>query len=835
MKLSLVLPCFNEEKVILKKFNRNYQFIKKKVSSFEIILVDDGSKDKTKEILEHLSNKYPEVSFISYFPDKGKGYALKQGVAKAKGEIIGFTDADFAISLKDLAQVLEMLSKSADIVIGNRKTVQSKLGNRPDPIRRSISFLHSKVNNFFLDLDPIQDILCGFKFFKKKIAKDLFSDLKIYRWFFDLDILIKARRRKLEIHQIPVVSEEIRRDQVRILPTIATSLEEHFLIYIKFFNLRIFGVLLFLLLFIILLPFLLNPINLTQRNGDYSELVWPDYFFVKEIFTKYHYLPLWNPTVFSGIPEISNPQSPLIYPPNYLMFLMPIDLAIVILIFVHLYISGIFLYKIGTQQLKLSNLATLVLSFGIIFSPFYWSKISVGHLSMVFAMLLVSPILFFSLRLFNRFNFKDIFWLGLFFALQYLNYPTIWYYTVLFGGLVFVYLSLIRRAFKPFLSITLGLIGCLILIMPVLINQLKTGPLITRSQLTLSDLAIPIWSIKRFAISLGVPSNFIKDNEVEVWLYSSLLLVIAAFLGFFKLSTKLKRVAFLVILMTVLITLGNRTPVFSFLTHILPGFSYLRVSTRVFFIFVITVSFLAAWYIQVSRNRKTTLLGFLILVDLVLFSTLRIWFVPDVMKTGTDKAIVSLLSMANTDRYYCTSRCLSAKETIPLGINTADGYHLIILNSYRLALSQAGGFPPPKYTGNIPSFDDFLAQPNAQALGRFNIKWVVSKNDLEDKNFVLIKKAEDYNLYQNLAVLPRIRFENNKAQVKVLSLNTDKISLETDGLTDKLIVADPFHPSWNVYIDGKKGPIEIYQGWARAVNVPEGPHKIEFIFEPFKL
>lgn len=831
--LSLIIPCFNEEKRILKKFDRVYKLLKSNIKSFEVILVNDGSKDYTESVLKKITSKYNNTRLLSYFPNKGKGFAVKKGVVEARGKVIGFTDADFAINLEPLPQVIkDILVNNIDIVIGNRKTSQSNLENKPDFIRRLFSFLHSRINNYFLNLGSVKDTLCGFKFFEKHIAKSLFSDLKIYRWFFDLEIIIKANLKKYRIKQQPVKWEEVQGGQVKIFDAIKTSLKEHFIIYTTFFNFKIYTFLVIGLTFFILIPFLLSPEGLTKRNGDWSDLVWPDYYFIRKSILEDKQIPLWNPTIFSGIPEIANPQSPLIYPLNFLTLILPLDIGIVFLIGLHVILSALFLYKLGKELLGWSNVSSIILSLGITFSPFYWSKFSIGHLSMAFAMLLVSPVLYFSFSLLKKFKISTFLILTIFLSLMYLNYPTIWYYTNFFGLLAV--LLIFRSISKILIYLTVAIFS-LVLIFPIFLIQLQAAEYITRSQLAISDLSIPIWSIKRFISSIIIPSNFSKDLETEVWMYPSIVLLTTAILGIIKAKRKYFITSIILLILVSLLTLGSRTPIFELFARFVPGFSYLRVSTRDWFIFIIIIAFFGAYFINKLSSRYQLILGSFIIFDLVFFSIFRFWSVPQVMQYKVNQDLNKLLiNNVNDYRYYCTGRCLSARDTLPLSINSADGYHLLILKSYREELSKAGGFAPPKYTGNIPSTENYGAQPKSDEIGKFGVKYIISDYELADQNFNRTKQAGKYILYENEIARKRFYFENNLGEIEVLELKANSVILNVKTTNfDKLIIADSYYPGWEVKVNGEMVQLEKYQNWAKAINVKAGEHLIKLEFKPF--
>ncbi len=833
VKLSVVVPCFNEEKRLPQRFPAAYKYFRKNVPDFEMILINDGSADRSAEILKKIAQNYPRVKIISYAKNQGKGYALKQGVKQSVGEIVAFMDADFAISVSESSKFIREIEKGADVVVGNRRDSASEKLNSAGALRLVLGKALALLNNVFLDIGGIKDSQCGFKFFRGEVARELFGQLTISRWLFDLELLMLAREQRLKIARLPVAWEQTSESKVNIGDDLWPVTKDLMKTYLRFYNVKLHAFILLAVLVLLMAPFLINPHSLTSRNGDFSDLVMPDYYLFKDSVWRFHQIPLWNPTLFSGVPEIANPQSPIIYPPNYLSLILPVDLTIVLLVVFHAFVAGIFLFLLA-RELGWSRLSAVATSFVYTFSPFFWGKVAVGHLSQSFAIFLVPPILYFGACLLRGFKRKDFLFLLLFLSLQYLNYPTLWYFTVLFGGFCFGWISLAKKQYIQLIVVPLAAGLSLVLILPIFLAQLTAGPLITRSSLSFSDLAIPLWNLKRFLVSVVVPSNLVGDSETEVWLYPSLAAAALALLGWRKLSRTYKGASLVVIIGVVLITLGDRTPLFGLLTAYFPGFSYLRVATRDWFVLVAVISILAGWGLNKITGRWRNILAGLIFVDLLVFSAWRLWSVPKIMTQRINGQLEQFLNQDNSFRYYCTSRCLSALYTFPRGISTADGYHLIILKTYREAISRAGGFPPPKYTGNIPSVDDTAAQPSAKELGSFAVKWVVSDHSLSDSNFAKMDHVEGFTLYKNLAALPRFRFLENPAQaVNVLTESPNYLKLQTGGLGGDLFLADSFYPGWEAKIDSKPAIVYVEDGWARAVLVPPGNHLVELEFKPF--
>ncbi|EKD90255.1 MAG: hypothetical protein ACD_31C00063G0001, partial [uncultured bacterium] len=299
-------------------------------------------------------------------------------------------------------------------------------------MRFGLGKLLAQINNFFLDLGEIHDTQNGFKFFTNKTAKELFRNLEISRWLFDIEIIKKAKVTGLKIVRLPVVWEDVAESKVGLGKDFLSVAGELMVIYLNFFSFKMFLVLFLFCLTVVLAPFVVRPDWLVLRNGDFSDLIWPDYYFVKDSIVNLHQIPFWNPTLFSGIPEI-NPQSMLLYPPNWISFLLPLNFSLVFLIFLHVLIAGILMYLFSNKILKLPPLASTVMVFIFCFSPFLWGKFAVGHLILGFSLLLISGVLFFGGVFYKKPDFKSFLFTAIFFSLIYLNHPGIWYYAVLFS------------------------------------------------------------------------------------------------------------------------------------------------------------------------------------------------------------------------------------------------------------------------------------------------------------------------------------------------------------------------------------------------------------------
>lgn len=199
-ELSIIVPAYNEGKRIGSFLERLLDFSNTNLKNYEIIIVNDGSIDNTKDVIENLIKDREDVRLIGYSKNRGKGEAVKFGVFNSNGEKIIFIDADGSV---DPALVPEMLKKldEHDVVVGDRSLEESMVRTR---IHRWFlgKFFNLTVRLLFQSNN--KDYLCGFKGFKRDVAKELFIDLTEKRWLFDVEIFHKIKQNKFKIYHMPV-------------------------------------------------------------------------------------------------------------------------------------------------------------------------------------------------------------------------------------------------------------------------------------------------------------------------------------------------------------------------------------------------------------------------------------------------------------------------------------------------------------------------------------------------------------------------------------------------------------------------------------------------------
>ena len=205
IRLSVIIPAYNEEKRLPKTLAEIDRYLSKQFYEYEIIVVNDGSKDKTAEIVRNLIPIIKNLRLIDNKENNGKGYVVRQGMLEARGEFRLFTDADNSTSINQIEKIWPEFEGGQDVVIGSRD-IKGAVLDPPQPwIRQIILGEGFKLfRKIIIGLWGIEDTQCGFKCFKKKVVEDVFPKCKINRFAFDPEILVIAKKLGYKIKEIPV-------------------------------------------------------------------------------------------------------------------------------------------------------------------------------------------------------------------------------------------------------------------------------------------------------------------------------------------------------------------------------------------------------------------------------------------------------------------------------------------------------------------------------------------------------------------------------------------------------------------------------------------------------
>lgn len=232
--LSIVIPVYNEEKRLPKNLDNIISFLKKRRESYEIILVDDGSTDRTWEIIQKYIRKYLNIVRLKHFTNRGKGAAVKTGMLASNGRIILMTDCDLSTPIEEMDNLIRYSSKY-DIVIGSRRLKEKKIGRLPERYRIILGDIYYELLRLIL-LPSIKDTNCGFKLFNRRVVKPVFGRQLINRWGYDAEVLFIANKLGYSIKETPVKWTHYVDSKVRVFDAITKTLGE--LLQVKINQLR---------------------------------------------------------------------------------------------------------------------------------------------------------------------------------------------------------------------------------------------------------------------------------------------------------------------------------------------------------------------------------------------------------------------------------------------------------------------------------------------------------------------------------------------------------------------------------------------------------------------
>lgn len=200
---SIVIPAYNERARLGASLDKVLTYIRAQGWNAEVLVVNDGSRDNTAEIIQTFSIKNPIVRLLENPGNRGKGYSVRNGMLNAKGKILLFSDADLSSPIEEASKLLDALNEGADIAIGSR-WLRAETQTQRQPLHRQ---LFGRIFNLLLRVTlglKFKDTQCGFKAFKKPAAQAIFPLQKIERWGFDPEVLFLARKRGFKVQEVPV-------------------------------------------------------------------------------------------------------------------------------------------------------------------------------------------------------------------------------------------------------------------------------------------------------------------------------------------------------------------------------------------------------------------------------------------------------------------------------------------------------------------------------------------------------------------------------------------------------------------------------------------------------
>lgn len=201
-ELTIVIPSFNEELRLPASLERIARYIREKRPNTEVIVVDDGSQDKTAAVAESWKDRIPTLRVLSNGTNRGKGFSVRNGSLDAKGKIVLFTDADLSAPIEEAEKLLAAL-QSYDVAIGSRAVDRSLIEVHESLFREFAGIVFNRIVRLILWL-PFVDTQCGFKAFRREGCRIIFEQQTIERFGFDPELLYLARHHELSIKEVPV-------------------------------------------------------------------------------------------------------------------------------------------------------------------------------------------------------------------------------------------------------------------------------------------------------------------------------------------------------------------------------------------------------------------------------------------------------------------------------------------------------------------------------------------------------------------------------------------------------------------------------------------------------
>ena len=201
-ELSIIIPSYNEELRLPATLDKIASYIRSSRRNTEVIVVDDGSKDRTAQLAESYRGKLPNLRVLSNDVNRGKGYSVRHGSLEALGEVILFTDADLSAPIEEADKLLAAL-QDHDVAIGSRAMDRGLIEVHESRFREFAGMVFNAIVRLILRL-PFVDTQCGFKAFRRAPSRIIFEQQSIERFGFDPELLYLARHHGLSTVEVPV-------------------------------------------------------------------------------------------------------------------------------------------------------------------------------------------------------------------------------------------------------------------------------------------------------------------------------------------------------------------------------------------------------------------------------------------------------------------------------------------------------------------------------------------------------------------------------------------------------------------------------------------------------
>ena len=538
------------------------------------------------------------------------------------------------------------------------------------------------------------------------------------------------------------------------------------------------------------------------------------FYYIKESILIHHQIPYWNNVFFAGTPLLPDPQNPSWYIPNIIFLFTSINAGILISILLHFLFGAIGMYLTSKSVFSFSKGVSVFVSIIYSLSPIYFSFLEAGHWGLLICWAWIPYLILSAHRLVHKPNLKYILLFAASASSLYISH-------VLTGVIVLSAVCLYwlyKKSFKW--TIPAGVLA-LVMIVPIFLLQYEWMGETTRNFLLKYPETFPIWRGKQEFIK----SFFIFNKETEKAITFGVAPTFLAFIGFLKISRRIKLCILIFFSLIILLILNNVSPLFPVLIKLNP-FILMRVSIRFWPLVYIVLLYLLGLGLSKMQSKIRFALAAMSILELLLIGTLYLekpfannLYVPDQVYQylSTDKQIFKV---------FCTTRCLSQMEAARYGLHLAEGYGTLQQKNYFDAAKQIGQYYSDKYTLSVPPFDIYLynkLQPHAPTLAHYGIKYVISPHKLEDKNLEQIVSFENYTIYKNKLF----------TDPKYLIYTPNFIRVDTRQKSSNLVtIPEIYNKNWKAYLNGTKETLVIETKEAtRQVIINEDTNFVDFRYK----
>jgi dolichyl-phosphate beta-glucosyltransferase len=225
LKLSVIIPAYNEEERLPKTLRAMDVYLTKQKYGYEIVVVSDGSKDKTAQAANKMKSEIKGLRVIEENQNRGKGYAVRKGMLESKGDYRMFLDADNSTSIDHIEKMWPEFKKGFEVVIGSRDMKGAVRTIRQVWWREKLGDIFNLIVQVMSGLWGLWDTQCGCKGFSAKAAREIFRKATINRWAFDVEVLVIAKKLGYSIQEVPVTWINDAQSKVKLSGMIKMLLE----------------------------------------------------------------------------------------------------------------------------------------------------------------------------------------------------------------------------------------------------------------------------------------------------------------------------------------------------------------------------------------------------------------------------------------------------------------------------------------------------------------------------------------------------------------------------------------------------------------------------------